>query len=291
MTHSFLFFYLLPLAHYIFLQKSVIKKIRLRYLVLPKTIVLFVIPVLYYVLRHFFWPPTAEYETYHKVTFDGAFRGITFFAIGSLLLMLLTFVLKALGMSSKSMHLPFIGWTVFTWGLFPYFTNQSLVDVISVFALRADWGSRHLLLTPLGAGLLVSGLALLFNKRSKIIFVNTILFVFVCFNMFFGSQYFLDSNKKEQLVEIFRTTDQSIESRNIIFIDETKRFNGRHSSYRNTELLALVELSGRTVKSISGKTNCEETSDGVQMTLVSRKSYLNAFLSRDLGLYFVSQEC
>jgi len=189
------------------------------------------------------------------------------------------------------MLLPFIGWTLFAWGLFPYFVNESFIDMISVFAFRADWGSRHLLLTPLGAGLLVSGLALLFTKPSRIIFVNSVLLIFVCCNLFFGSQYFLDSNKKEQLVEVFRKMDQSIENRNVIFIDETKRFNGRYSSYRDTELMALVEMSGRSVESISGKTTCEQTSDGIQLTLKSKISYLNALVSRDLDLYFDSHDC
>ena len=291
MTHSFLFFYVLPLGHYILLQKPVIKELRIRYLLLPKTIVLIAIPVLYYILRHFFWPPTAEYETYHKVTFDGAIRGVAFFAVGSLLLLIFSFALKTSGLRDKSMLLPFIGWTLFAWGLFPYFVNESLIDMISVFAFRADWGSRHLLLTPLGAGLLVSGLALLFTKPSRIIFVNSVLLIFVCCNLFFGSQYFLDSNKKEQLVEVFRKMDQSIENRNVIFIDETKRFNGRYSSYRDTELMALVEMSGRSVESISGKTTCEQTSDGIQLTLKSKISYLNALVSRDLDLYFDSHDC
>ena len=291
MTHSFLLFYVLPLGHYILLQKPVIKELRIRYLLLPKTIVLIAIPVLYYILRHFFWPPTAEYETYHKVTFDGAIRGVAFFVVGSLLLLIFSFALKTSGLRDKSMLLPFIGWTLFAWGLFPYFVNESFIDMISVFAFRADWGSRHLLLTPLGAGLLVSGLALLFTKPSRIIFVNSVLLIFVCCNLFFGSQYFLDSNKKEQLVEVFRKMDQSIENRNVIFIDETKRFNGRYSSYRDTELMALVKMSGRSVESISGKTTCEQTSDGIQLTLKSKISYLNALVSRDLDLYFDSHDC
>ena len=291
MTHSFLFFYVLPLGHYILLQKPVIKELRIRYLLLPKTIVLIAIPVLYYILRHFFWPPTAEYETYHKVTFDGAIRGVAFFAVGSLLLLIFSFALKTSGLRDKSMLLPFIGWTLFAWGLFPYFVNHSLIDMISVFAFRADWGSRHLLLTPLGAGLLVSGLALFLTKTSRTIFVNTILLFFVCCNMFFGSQYFLDSIKKEQLIELFQNADQEIENKDIVFVDETKRFNGRFSSYRNTELMALVEISSTKLNSISGKTNCEQTLGGIQLTLRSSKSYLSAFLSRDLDLYFDSQTC
>jgi hypothetical protein len=77
----------------------------------------------------------------------------------------------------------------------------------------------------------------------------------------------------------------------VIFIDETKRFNGRYSSYRDTELMALVEMSGRSVESISVKTTCEQTSDGIQLTLKSKINYLNALVSRDLDLYFDSHDC
>ena len=196
-----------------------------------------------------------------------------------------------MSLNRSSSFISLLGWTLFTWGLFPYFVNESFIDMISVFAFRADWGSRHLLLTPLGAGFLVSGLALLFTKPSRTIFVNAALLIFVCCNLFFGSQYFLDSNKKEQLVEVFRKMDQSIENRNVIFIDETKRFNGRYSSYRDTELMALVEMSGRSVESIPGQTTCEQTSDGIQLTLKSKISYLNALVSRDLDLYFDSHDC
>ena len=291
MTHSFLFFYVLPLAHFLFTQRQTIKVIRGRFFLKPSNIVLFAIPILYYIMRKFFWAPTEAYENYHKATISGAVRGFVFFLIGITLLVFLLVIFKAMSLNRSSSFISLLGWTLFAWGLFPYFVNESFIDMISVFAFRADWGSRHLLLTPLGAGLLVSGLALLFTKPSRIIFVNSVLLIFVCCNLFFGSQYFLDSNKKEQLVEVLRKMDQSIENRNVIFIDETKRFNGRYSSYRDTELMALVEMSGRSVESISGKTTCEQTSDGIQLTLKSKISYLNALVSRDLDLYFDSQTC
>jgi len=291
MTHSFLFFYILPIAHFLLTQMSIIKATRLKFFVRSRTVILFGIPLLYYIMRKIFWYPTEEYENYHKLTFDGAIRGLIFFLIGFVLLVPIIYIFKSIRSSSLSSLLPLMGWALFAWGLFPYFVNHSLIDMISVFAFRADWGSRHLLLTPLGAGLLVSGLALFLTKTSRTIFVNTILLFFVCCNMFFGSQYFLDSIKKEQLIELFQNADQEIENKDIVFVDETKRFNGRFSSYRNTELMALVEISSTKLNSISGKTNCEQTLGGIQLTLRSSKSYLSAFLSRDLDLYFDSQTC
>ncbi len=291
MTHSFLFFYLLPVAHYLFLKKSDFKLKQFRSFLTSKVIVLFALPFFYYILRNFFWSPTETYEGYHKFTIDGTRRGLIFFAIGMSLVVPIVYLLKAERISKKTMVVPLIGWAIFAWGLFPYFVNQSLPNMISVFAFRADWGSRDLLLTPLGAGLLLSGLALLFSKSFKTVFVNASLFIFVVCNLFFGSQYFIDSNKKEQLVQLFQNTDLPIENKNIIFIDETKIFNGRNSTYRNTELIALVEMSGTKLESISGKITCEEVSNGIQLTLMSKKSYLRALASRNLELYFETQEC
>jgi hypothetical protein len=282
---------MVPIAHFLLIHVSAIRATRWRFFVKPNNIALFAIPFLYYIMRKFFWYRTEKYETYHQVTIDGAIRGIVFFSIGIALLLSIFLVCKIMQVKKVSNFIPLIGWALFAWGLFPYFVNQSLIDMISVFAFRSDWGSRHLLLTPLGAGLLVSGLALLLTKTLRTIFVNSLLLIFVCCNMFFGSQYFLDSNKKEQLIELFQNTDQQIENRDIIFVDETKRFNGRYSSYRNSELIGLTEISGRRVNSISGKTDCEQTPGGIQLTLRSNESYLSALLSRDLNLYFDSQEC
>ena len=290
MTHSFLFFYLLPVAHYLFLKKLDFKLGWSKSFLTSKVIVLFALPPLYYILRHFFWPPTKSYETYHKLTVQGAKRGVVFFAIGATILLSIL-VLRKASHSKKEMLLSIVGWMVFAWGLFPYFINESYIDMISVFAFRADWGSRHLLLTPLGAGLLLSGLALLLPERLKTVFIYSFLFVFTSSNLFFGSQYFIDSNKKEQLAQLFQNTNLPIENKNIIFIDETKIFNGRNSTYRNTELIALVEMSGTKLESISGKNTCEEVSNGIQLTLMSKKSYLRALASRDLELYFETQEC
>jgi uncharacterized membrane protein len=184
-----------------------------------------------------------------------------------------------------------IAWGVFAWGLFPYFVNQSLVNIVSDFAIRADYGTRHLLLTPLGIGLIVASIAMMipFSVQKKL--TVTILASFTIVNAFFGTQYLLDSYKKDQLTELFQETEIINSSSDLIFVDDTKLFNGRFSIYRNTELLGLVSLADKSVKSISGKSTCDEIKSGYELRLNSKKNFTSALLSRDLGLYFEINEC
>jgi hypothetical protein len=106
-----------------------------------------------------------------------------------------------------------------------------------------------------------------------------------------GAQYFLDSHKKEQLTELFRQTEIVNSSANLIFIDDTKLFNGRFSTYRDTELLGLLSLANKRVESISGKSTCDDVEVGYKIRLKSDKSFNSALLSRKLGLYFEIKEC
>jgi hypothetical protein len=249
------------------------------------------LPITYYVLRSFYWPPIEAFESYHKLTFDGFSRGLIFLVSGSALAFTIFQILPSRNESKKVRTLAIIAWGIFAWGLFPYFVNQSLVDNVSVFAFRADYGTRHLLLTPLGIGLIITSIAMVIpvssRKKLNVIFLSSFTFI----NVFFGTQYLLDSYKKEQLIVLFQETNVVNIDTNLIFVDSTKLFNGRYSTYRNTELEGLINLANRNVKSISGKTTCEEIVEGYEIRLQSNKSFYSALLSRDLGLYFEINEC
>jgi hypothetical protein len=162
---------------------------------------------------------------------------------------------------------------------------------VSIFAFRADYGTRHLLLAPLGIGLIVASIAMMIPLSAQKKLTFTILASFTFVNAFFGTQYLLDSYKKDQLAELFRETEIINSSSDLIFVDETKLFNGRFSTYRNTELLGLVSLADKSVKSISGKSTCDEIKIGYELRLNSEKNFTSALLSRDLGLYFEIKEC
>ena len=291
MTHSFLFFYLLPFVHFTLKHSKNFKLQRWKDVFVVKFFALGALPLSYYLLRSFYWPPIKAYEEYHKLTFDGLSRGLIFLVAGSAFI----FTIFQISSSRRKLQtvrpLAIIAWAIFAWGLFPYFVNQSLVDTESVFAFRADYATRHLLLTPLGMGLITTSIAMVIpvssRKKLNVIFLSSFTFI----NVFFGTQYLLDSYKKEQLTVLFQETNVVNSDTNLIFVDSTKLFNGRFSTYRNNELEGLMNLANRNAKSISGKTTCEDILEGYEIRLQSNKSFYSALLSRDLGLYFEINEC
>jgi len=288
MTHSFLFFYLLPILHFTWMNTKTLKIQDWSNTFSVKIVSLATLPFTYYILRNAYWPPSETYETYHQLTFDGFRRGLIFLAAGSAMAFTIS---RFRSKQTKAGALAITAWSVFAWGLFPYFVNQSLVDTKSVFAFRADYGTRHLLITPLGIGLIAISIVIMIPESSQKKLVGSILTLFTVFNVFVGTQYLLDSYKKDQLTELFRQTKIVTSSSDLVFIDDTKLFNGRFSSYRNTELVGLVSLADKSVKSISGESTCDDIEVDYEIRLKSEKRFNSALLSRNLGLYFEIREC
>ena len=291
MTHSFLFFLIFPAAHFIFLCRDNLREYSKNKIDLLKIFILLFLPIVYLWLRFLLWRPTEEYKNYHKVSIGGTQLGLKVIVVG--LTMSLAFVL----ISRKSLKLNpsaivfLLGSVLFTFALFPYFANSNFPDVISVFAFRNDWGSRHLLLSPLGISLVLCGTWLLIPIQLRKIFFTVAIAVCSLVNIFSGSQYYLDALKKDQLTELFATNKDIKPRVTMLFIDETKIFNGRGSSYRTTELSGLLLLSGRKSTVITGKGSCDELPNGTRFILKSNKNFLSALTSRDLGLYFEVSTC
>jgi hypothetical protein len=225
------------------------------------------------------------------VSVPGAQLGLKVIVVG--LTLSLAFVLitrKSLKLHASTVVF-ILGSVLFTFGLFPYFANSNFPDVISVFAFRNDWGSRHLLLTPLGISLVICGTWLLIPSQLRKLFFTSAIAIFSLINVFSGSQYFLDSLKKDQLTELIATSNDIKPRTTMLFMDETKIFNGRGSTYRTTELSGLMLLSGRKSTVITGKGSCNDLPNGTQFVLKSDKNFISALTSRDLGLYFEVSPC
>ena len=291
MTHSFLFFYLLPFFHFAVTNAKALKVKNWRTGFCVKLVLSGALPITYYVLRSFYWPPIEAYESYHKLTFDGFSRGLIFLVGGSAFAFTIFQISPSQNKLKEVRTLAITAWSVFAWGIFPYFVNQNLPNIVSVFAFRADYGTRHLLLTPLGIGLIVTSIAMTIPASVQKKLTFTILASFTFVNVFFGTQYLLDSYKKDQLTELLRRTEIVNSSSDLFFVDGTKLFNGSFSTYRDTELLGLVSLANKSVKSISGKSTCDDIESGYEIRLNSEKSFSEALLSRNLGLYFEISKC
>ena len=100
--------------------------------------------------------------------------------------------------------------------------------------------------------------------------------------------------KKNELTTLFVNANRSglitPESR-IIFLDETKIFNTRFSTYRDPELRAKLTIAEVSATSITGKVTCSKTQGELEVKSITNKSYLDALFSRNLGLQLEVNEC
>lgn len=77
----------------------------------------------------------------------------------------------------------------------------------------------------------------------------------------------------------------------LLIVDLTKRFNGRGSTYRDSEWTGLLKIADFEVASVNGEISCKELPSALQVTLKSDTSYFSALFSGDLGLYIVIEPC
>jgi hypothetical protein len=290
-THSFLFFVLLPFLHFVWLNRASLLNLKKLSLVHFQVFVIAVLPVLYVISRSVFWPPSESWQDYQQPTRAGVLTGLWPVLIGLVGLSIIGVRRLKKKRTPVGLVLLIVGLSITALALFPYFAGELYVGYagrpayLTVFEFRADWRSRHQLLMPLGLALSVVGLNELLKWRGKNFVVSTVLVISVALNMFWGSQYFLQSHKQEQLVELFKTTKDKVEIASVE--DQTKRFNGRESTFRSYEWTGFMTLAGIS----TDRPGCEALPSGSALTLKSDTSYLQALATRDLGLYFEIKPC
>jgi hypothetical protein len=249
------------------------------------------IPFIYIALRSVFWPPITRFQDYQKPTASGVLTGLWPILVGLFGLSIIGFQYLKKRQTRLGWVLLVVGFSITALALFPYFAGEFYVGYsgrpafVTVFEFRADWRSRYQLLMPLGLALSVVGLNELLKWRGKNLVVSTVLVISVALNMFWGSQYYLQSHKQEQLVELFKTTKSEVEIASVE--DQTKRFNGRESTFRSYEWTGFMTLAGIS----TDRPGCEALPSGSALTLKSDTSYLQALATRDLGLYFEIKPC
>jgi hypothetical protein len=290
-THSFLFFVLLPFLHFGWLNRAKLTDRKRLNRIHVQVSVIAILPVMYVISRSVFWPPNENWQDYQQPTKAGVLTGLWPVLIGLVALSIIGVRrLKSLK-TPLGLVLLVVGFSITALALFPYFAGELYVGFagrsayLTVFEFRADWRSRHQLLMPLGLALSVVGLNELLKWRGKNVVVLTVLVISVGLNMFWGSQYFLQSHKQEQLVELFKTTKSEVEIASVE--DQTKRFNGRESTFRSYEWTGFMTLAGIS----TDRPGCEALPSGSALTLKSDTSYLQALATRDLGLYFEIEPC
>ena len=302
-TESLLFFVLLPFANFLWLNKvkllsgKEVQKFRALALIFA------LLPFLFLFLRIIFWP--TRDDNYRALSFAHFVIGFIPIFIAPVFLAVVIFRYRRTKTVNIGIAVAAGGLWITALALFPYFFNGSIAGYryrtayVTVFEFRAAWRSRHLLLVPLGISLTIVGLNQLWNPKNRNYLLKFMLTSSVLLNMFFGSQYFLQSHKQEQLVALFKSTKDEIVIASVS--DQTIRFMGRGSEFISEEwfgLMTLAEVPDEWLGlmdlvgvDIADRPGCEALPSGSALTLKSDTSYLKALATRDLGLYFDVTPC
>ena len=290
-THSLLFFYFLPFTHYCWLNKMHIGRIKTLDRRHAQLVAIVLLPISYVILRDLFWPPSEEWASYQRPGMVGLVRWLPLSIPFLLGLLLFSWNLKFKKNTTKGFLYLWLGSGITALALLPYFLIGYFRPYASLIALRADWGTRNQILMPLGLALCVVGINSIVRPYLKNLVCTFAIVVSLTFNTYFGSNYYLDSLKKDQVVELFSTQTTLDNTTELLIVDLTKRFNGRGSTYRDSEWSGLLKIADFEVVSVNGDASCEELPSALQVTLKSDASYLDALFSGNLGLYIEIEPC
>lgn len=246
--HSLLFFYLLPIAHAFFLSETKSFKECLQWLI--KNAGFLLLPFLYWIMRSLYWP---EEVLYHDVGLDKALGSIYFVLISGGLLLLVFVLQRKLAAIKQSLQIIFVGLLCIFVGIFAYVLLGVFPSSLSFFSKyivtflgRSDWYSRHQILQPLGAALLIVGVIALLPKQTKKLSMQVqiaVLTLCVVFNVGFGFEYVVDNAKQREVVNQLKESGEGKSISGFMFIDQTTVLNARGREYRYRDWQGLISLA------------------------------------------------
>ena len=254
---SFPTFTILPiLVHmYISLQNS-----RPRKMVFGRRLTLLaLLPISYLILRQVFWPPTGGGAVMYQPQLLGLLRALLFTGVCSIPLLFGLLISKWSWSEVGKFIIPF-GIFALSIGAFPYMVGGHLVDIsdwlIAFIPNFSDWHSRHQLLLPIGAALIIGGSLnidsdepLSWNSAPTL----TLIIAFcVLLNITFAQEYFLDGKKQEAVMAEMKKNNDLKNSYSILIDDTAVRFNARGRLIRSYEWESMLwKVFGDDSKKVS----------------------------------------
>ena len=268
LMHSLLLFYSLPVLHKFFLSKS--KNLRGSLLFARANFLMFVLPILYWIMRTIFWPEEVDYHDISLARLSGAVPFVLF----SGLLLFFAFALQRKTFAIKqSLRIIFVSFLCLFAGITAYVILgffppnwSSFSKYFETFLGRSDWYSRHQTLQPLGAALLIVGVIGLlpkflkkFTKQIEVL----ILLGCVVINIGFGFEYVVDHSKQKEVISVLKAEGEIRLGSTYQFVDQTTRLNARGRAYRERDWKGLIWLAHgvESMQSSRVVTTCESSKD------------------------------
>ena len=289
-TPSLLPFFLLPLGHWILLNKG---KLRTASFVMGLLVVV-ATPTSYWIVRSMtFGSAVRDYYVPRPL---GVIRGglLVFVSLGIL----------AYGIWRRRWTLPgnsrpmiaSLGFVAVTLGASTYMAGGHLVDisdwVISFVPNFSDWDSRHQLLLGFGISLLLCAALVSPSEsdlsRNRLNAILVVLFAFTFLNFTFGQEYYLDSLKQNEVIREFKSIRELSTIDAIMIDDQTPRFNARGRAVRSYEWQEMIDISLHRSKKIIAEplryVECAEFQPKAILHITAQNGRLESILTRNLGI-------
>ncbi len=247
--NSFLVFYALPMLDMFYKNgnfQSLSSVIKLGI----KRLDFILLPFVYFALKIHFFSPTGMYKGYNEgynfknLVAVPIYQLLDLFSLNasvwlSIILSICTFLLirsRIFIVKDEEISLYKVGLLAFLLGAFPYW----IVGLIPTFD---EWSSRHQLLLPLGSALIIMSGVSIYNGGDvcKRWVLAIVLGVSLALNVTNYTSLFIDWQKQQQLMSLFRKNADIKGADLIIIKDNAKRLNAINRNYRFYEWNGILE--------------------------------------------------
>ena len=293
-TPSLLPFFLLPFAHWIWINRDQLSNLRTKLLM----VLLVANPISYWIVRALtFGSGVREYYVPRPL---GVIRGGLLVVLASGILAYGLVRRKwTLGSRGRPL-LASLGFLAIALGASTYMAGGHLVDIsdwlISFIPNFSDWDSRHQLL--LGLGLAGSVCAVLVNPsepeltKNRLNSIIAVLSICCVLNFTFGQEYYLDSLKQEQVIAAFKEMPELRTVGSIMIDDQAIRFNARGRIVRSFEWQEMINISLERGEPIIVEplryVDCTEFNPSEIVQISALNGRLESLVTRKLGIRVTS---
>ena len=287
--HSLLFFIALPILHLFSLEGS--RTWRQLIIWLQNNWFLVLSAPIYVILRSRFWNVLIEI-TYHDVKVEGIWLFLKVLVLPIIAIPMIWVLGRFLRSEYRDASRLFsVGIIAMILGLTPYILGgyfnkpEGLPLLLLLYFLgrTREWESRHLMLQPIGATLLVSGLFAFMSvkfKRLQLSLQIFLILICVLLNAGFGFEYVTDYAKQNAVIRELKDAGYNSEISEYSFIDKSAYLNAKGRKF-SIEWRYLIDIAygSKIAGNVTSSTQCRSSGDARLVVIDGEASYWNALQS------------
>lgn len=293
-TNSILVFYALVILFIIYQNRSEIVSIKKGFRLVFGHLDYLILPILFWIIKTLYFIPTGHYADYNKLTLEGikkapalmkttfntsfvqilkaSLKGMTFpyILIGLLLGILVIWLIRHQQAAFKKnlRWYGYLGFAVF--GVLVFFMAVFPYNALGIKPSNYDWNSRHQLLIPLGAAMMIcfgsEFILRMVDKKGRvsILILSFITLMFIRINVLGYFEYQRDWYKQQGMIASFENSTIIKDNTTFIIKDHFSAANAASRKYRFYEYSGyLRDIFGEETRFILPETSYVEAKSDI----------------------------